>query len=161
MIHNAIIEAYRCFEANNWDKIYLAVDIHGTVAPPDFRNHPFQLYDVVLAPLREISMYPEVCIILFSCCHPPEYPKYMQLFRQDEIVVSYFNENPEVANTETGCFNKGKFYYNVIFEDKAGFRPYMWPAVLTTFRQARQYNKRVQELYQQPDGIDFQPFNIG
>jgi hypothetical protein len=145
VIHNAILEAYRCFEEHSWNKIYVALDIHGTVAQSDYKTVRTQLYDTCVPALREISSYKEVSIILFSCCHPHDYLSYMDLFRKNAIAVSYFNTNPEVPNTETGCFDS-KFYYNVIFEDKAGFRPYMWPQVLTTFRQARQFNKRIQEL---------------
>lgn len=145
MIHNAILEAYRSFEEHSWNKIYVALDIHGTVAMADYKSASTCLYDACVPALQEISSYAEVSIILFSCCHPPDFPKYFKLFRDNNIQVDFFNCNPEVPNTETGCFDS-KFYYNVIFEDKAGFRPYMWPQVLTTFRQARQFNKRIQEL---------------
>jgi len=32
------------------------------------------------------------------------------------------NENPEVLNLKYGCYDK-KPYFNVVFEDKAGFDP--------------------------------------
>lgn len=146
MLQDAIIDAYRQFEERSWNKIYFAVDIHGTIANSDYTDVSSALFDVAREPLREISMLPEVSIILFSCCYPRDYGKYIKLLADNDVIVSYFNENPEVANTATGCFDS-KFYYNLIAEDKAGFRPWHWPSVRDTFMLARQFNKRVAELH--------------
>jgi hypothetical protein len=148
MIHNAIKKAYEQFESRSWDKIYIALDIHGTVADADYTNNSECLYESCIQPLQAISKLPEVCVILFSCCHPESYESYFELFNHHGIDVRYFNDNPEVENTKTGCFDR-KFYYNIIFEDKAGFEPWMWPSVRDAFLNYRQFNKRISELYGQ------------
>lgn len=145
MLHNAIRKAYEQFDSRKYEKIYFAVDIHGTVADPDYKNVSSALYATAIEPLQVISHLPEVSIILFSCCHPHDYKKYIDLFESQGIKISYFNCNPEVKNTETGCFDS-KFYYSVIAEDKAGFDPYLWPSIRDAFLTARQFNKQILEL---------------
>ena len=146
MIHNAIRKAYEQFESRKWDSIYFALDIHGTVADSDYHNVSSALYDTCIEPLQVISHLPEVKIILFSCCYEANYPAYFDLFAKNEIKITYFNENPDVQNTTTGCFDR-KFYYNLIAEDKGGFDPWLWPSVRDAFLNARQFNKRIKELY--------------
>lgn len=146
MITDSIEKAYADFESRKWDKIYIALDIHGTVADSDYKKPSSRLYDIAIEPLQIISNLPEVCIILFSCCHPEHYRSYFDLFKIYDINVKYFNCNPEVANTETGCFDR-KFYYNLIFEDKGGFSPNEWPLVQEAFLRCRKTNKRIKEIY--------------
>lgn len=146
MVHNAIKKAYEQFTIRGWDKIYLALDIHGTVADPDYKSSSSELYEMAVEPLQVISSLPEVVIILFSCCYKEHYPDYFKLFADNGIKIHYFNENPEVPNTATGCFDR-KFYYNAIVEDKAGFEPWMWPSVRDAFLNYRQFIKRIKLLY--------------
>lgn len=146
MLQRAIQNAYDKFDRRNYDFIYLALDIHGTCADADYHHISSSLYDVVKEPLRVISELPEVKIILFSCCWPKDYQAYIDLFADSGIKISYFNCNPEIPNTATGCFDS-KFYYDIIFEDKGGFHPSMMPSMLDAFLTARQFNKRVHEKY--------------
>lgn len=148
MSFESIRSAYEQFEQKSFDKMYLALDIHGTVADSDYLHVSHSLYPVAIKPLQVISHLPEVVIILFSCCYPESYHEYLDLFAENGIKISYFNENPEVPNTQTGCFDS-KFYYNLIFEDKSvpGFDPSTWPSVCDAFLTYRQFNKRVLSLY--------------
>jgi len=146
MIHNAIQRAYEKFNTCHWTKIYIALDIHGTVANPDYKDVSSKLYRSALEPLRAIASLPEVSIILYSCCHPADYNKYYALFERYNISILDFNKNSEVHNTETGCFDS-KFYFSVLIDDKAGFEPWMWPSVRDAFMSAREFNPRVQHLY--------------
>ena len=146
MIHNAIRNAYAKFDTRNYDYLYLALDIHGTCADSDYHNVSSSLYNVAIKPLQVISHLPEVKIILFSCCHPHDFESYFKLFQQNDIKISYFNSNPEIPNTKMGCFDL-KFYYDVIFEDKGGFDPSMFPSVADAFLVHRQFNKRVLQKY--------------
>jgi hypothetical protein len=146
MIHNAIKNAYEQFNLRGWDKIYFALDIHGTVADSDYKTSSRELYRTAVEPLQVISNLPEVDIILFSCCYPADYDKYYELFDRNGILIKDFNKNSEVHNTKTGCFDS-KFYFNIVADDKAGFEPWMWPSVRDAFLNYRQFNKRILELY--------------
>lgn len=150
MIHNAIRHAYRQFEERQWDKIYVALDIHGTVADSDYHHVSQQLYNIASGPLSEISHLPEVDIILYSCCYPEYYQEYIKLFSRYHVNIAGFNANSAVENTKTGCFDS-KFYFNVLIDDKAGFDPSMWPSVRDAFVTYRQFNRRVIQLY--PESI--------
>lgn len=146
MIHNAVQKAYDRFNTCEWNRIYIALDIHGTVANPDYTDVSTKLYNNAVEPLQVISNLPEVSIILFSCCYPTDYAKYYSLFEKHNILIQDFNKNTEVHNTETGCFDN-KFYFNLMIDDKAGFEPWMWPSVRDAFVNAREFNPRVQKLY--------------
>jgi putative transposase len=52
-----------------------------------------------------------------------------------------------VETEATGSLAPVAVHYNLIAEDKAGFRPWHWPSVRDTFMLARQFNKRVIDLY--------------
>jgi hypothetical protein len=44
----------------------------------------------------------------------------LEFFDSHDIYFDYGNQNPEVWNTKTGCFDQ-KFYFSVLLDDKAGF----------------------------------------
>lgn len=155
MIHNAIRKAYEQLELRNWDKIYVALDIHGTVADSDYHSVSSELYRTAIEPLREISGLPEVSIILFSCCYETDYEHYVQLFAKNGIRIDGFNKNSAVPNTKTGCFDS-KFYFNILIDDKAGFDPWMWPSVRDAFLNARQFNKRAAQLEAQVETASYE-----
>jgi hypothetical protein len=109
-----------------WDKTYWAIDIHGTIIKPNYEagNIPKNFYPYSLECLRLLSDREDVCLILYTCSHPHEIEEYLELFRKERINFKFVNENPEVKTEENGygCYNR-KFYFNVLFEDKAGFDP--------------------------------------
>lgn len=146
MILNAIQRAYAQLEQRRYDYIYIALDIHGTCADSDYHNTVSQsLYPAAVDALRVISNLPEVKIILYSCCHPDSYEPYMKIFADHGIKVAYFNSNPEIENTKTGCFDS-KFYFSLMFDDKAGFDPIEWPHVRDAFILHRYHNKQVRAI---------------
>ena len=108
MIHNAIQKAYDRFNTCEWNRIYIALDIHGTVANPDYTDVSTKLYNNAVEPLQVISNLPEVSIILFSCCYPTDYAKYYSLkeFRYNNITQPNRNRllwlDPTVDGMKTG-----------------------------------------------------------
>ena len=107
-----------------WDKIYWAIDLHGVCLKSTYETNTYEWInkDVVIG-LQAIASKPESVIILWSSCHPREYDAIIEFFKKENINVSYFNRNPEVPNTTTGCFTD-KFYFSVLLDDKAGFDPF-------------------------------------
>ena len=147
MIEDAIERAYKTLDERNWDKIFVGLDLHGTVMDSNYKDANGSLLKVALEPLQKISNLPEVSIILFSCCYEKDYETYLKLFHDNGINVDYFNENPAVENTRAGCFDK-KFYYSILLDDKAGFNPDKdWNVVRKSFLFYRCFSKRVSELY--------------
>ena len=57
---------------------------------------------------------------MYTCSHPEEIVQYQQFFKSHDIHFDYVNSNPEVVNGGFGFYDD-KPYFNVLFEDKAGF----------------------------------------
>jgi len=140
MLEDSISRAYRTMAERNWDKIYIALDIHDTVMEANYKDATGALLPECIKPLQVISNLPEVVIILYSCCHPKDYETYMNVFKSNGIKIGYFNENPNVENTVSGCFDK-KFYYSILIDDKAGFNPKDWSKVQSYFLKYRSKTK--------------------
>lgn len=145
MLEDAIKRAYEILDQRNWDTIYVSLDLHGTVMESNYTDSHGKLLESAIEPLRIISNLPEICIILYSCCYEEDYAEYMKLFMKHGIKVEYFNENPRIKNTKTGCFDK-KFYYSVLIDDKAGFDPEDWRLVKDWFLFSRSFSSRVKEI---------------
>lgn len=123
-IANSIINAYRTMYDRKWDKVYWAIDLHGVCLESTYESNTYKWINKdVVAGLQAISARPESVIILWSSCYHAEFDGIIKFFKDENINVSYFNQNPEVPNTETGCF-MDKFYFSVLLDDKAGFDPF-------------------------------------
>lgn len=109
-----------------WDKIYVLVDIHGTVIKSNYSNVdiPTEFYPLAKECLQSMSMAKDVCLILWTCSHKHEIEKYKELFSKNDIHFDYVNENPEIFTQENnyGCYDD-KLYADMILDDKAGFDP--------------------------------------
>lgn len=125
MITRAIRNALKRKEEKNWEKTYWAFDIHETMILPNWKiaKVPLQLYPHVLEVLHMLSGREDIVLFLYTCSHPPEITVYLDFFKEQGIHFAFVNENPEVINFKYGNYDK-KPYFNVLFEDKAGFDPY-------------------------------------
>lgn len=124
MITKAIKKAFDNARVKGWEKTYWGFDIHETMIVPNWKEGaiPTEFYPHAKEVLQMISKRQEIVRILYSCSHPHEIKDYLNFFMANGIVFDYVNENPEVINLKYGCYDK-KPYFNVIFEDKAGFDP--------------------------------------
>ena len=122
MISKAIEKAFATKERRGWEKTYWAFDIHETILEPNWVAGvlPKTFYPGAREALQMISKREEIVSILYTCSYPAEIADYLAYFRENHIHFNYVNENPEVKNTGFGNFDK-KPYFNVLFEDKAGF----------------------------------------
>lgn len=124
MITKAIRNAIKFKEERSWEKMYWAIDIHGTMIYPNFKGGeiPREFYPHAKETLQLISKRDDICLILYTCSHPYEIKQYLQYFKEHDIHFHFVNENPEVGNGAYGCYDD-KPYFNVLFEDKCGFDP--------------------------------------
>ncbi|MEM9328183.1 MAG: hypothetical protein AAGA85_21125 [Bacteroidota bacterium] len=122
MITKAIQKALAVKATRGWEKMYWAFDIHETILKPNWTagviSHEF--YPLAKEALLEIEQRQDIVKILYTCSHPHEIEQYLEYFASFGIHFDYVNENPEVLNGGYGCYDK-KPYFNVLFEDKAGF----------------------------------------
>jgi hypothetical protein len=125
MITKAFDRAFKKLHEREWDKIYVVIDLHETMIKPTYQSDDvYDFYDGVLETLKLMSDDKRISLILYTSSHVGyrvDFLKYM-CFKQ-HIYFDHHNDNPEVENTHYGCFNDGKFYYDVFIDDKAGFDP--------------------------------------
>jgi hypothetical protein len=124
MITRAIENAMQTARNREWTKTYWAFDIHDTMIVANYQpgNIPKEFYPFAKETLQLISQRSDIVMILFSCSHPHELAQYDAHFRENEILFDHININPEIENNALGFYDQ-KLYYNVLFEDKAGFDP--------------------------------------
>lgn len=125
-LQQAIEQAFRTAKERNWDTTYWLVDLHGVVLNSTYTAMKHEVINAdVIAGLKEISLRPDCCLILWSSTSQAELQHISDWLVQDHgIEVMYINENPEVRTspTSTGDFS-AKPYFNVLLDDKAGFDP--------------------------------------
>jgi len=121
-LSTTIQRAYEIKKERNWEKVYFAIDIHGTILKNHYEGMAQEFYPDALPALQFLSSRPEIVIILWSSCRAQDYSTYIELLKKSNIRVDYFNENPECPDKGFGAFEK-KFYFSVLLDDKAGFNP--------------------------------------
>jgi hypothetical protein len=74
--------------------------------------------------LQLLTNRPDIKMILWTSSFPYEIDRYISQFKEDKIVFDAVNQNPGISS-KTGNFGyyEDKFYFNVLFDDKAGFNP--------------------------------------
>ena len=126
-----ILKTYKIAVQRGWNCTFWAIDIHDVIIKSNYKagDIPTEFLGDSKKVLQRISLRNDIVLILYTCSYPNEIEQYLELFRNNKINFKYVNENPECLNTGFGFFEK-KFYFNVLFEDKAGFIPERdWPLV--------------------------------
>ena len=139
MITRAIKKAFRRMKDKQWECTYWAIDVHETIVLPNWSADkiPTDFYPHAKETLQLISKQADIVMIMYTCSHPPEIQQYLKFFQSHDIHFKYVNENPEVINMKYGNYDK-KPYFNVLFEDKAGFEATEdWSLVLDLIKAER------------------------
>jgi len=131
MITDSIDKAFKTARERKWDRTFWAVDIHETIIVPNYKKDdiPTEWYPNAKEALQKMSERNDIDLILFTCSWPHEIEKYLEMLENEGIHFKYSNENPDIPNGAYGHYEK-KFYFNVLFEDKAGFHPREWELVI-------------------------------
>jgi hypothetical protein len=109
-----------------WFDTYWAFDIHGTILIPTFRKDSYDsdFYPWAKETLQLISKRDDIIMILDTSSYPAEIEHYQKVFKENDIYFKYVNENPDIDSSKGNFgYYEDKFYFNVSFEDKAGFDP--------------------------------------
>lgn len=121
MISDAIIRAYQDKYKRNWDTLYFAVDLHGTIIQR-YTGDIIKPYDYSEEALELLSSRSDIVLILYTSTSPENLEPFYRWCDSKDITFKYLNENPECPSNKTGDFSK-KFYFNVLLDDRAGFDP--------------------------------------
>jgi len=111
---------------HEWYETYWAFDIHGTILVPTFRKDSYDsdFYPWAKETLQLLSKRPDIIMILYTSSYPEEIEHYNKVFKENHIRFKYINENPDIDSAKGNFgYYDDKFYFNVLFEDKAGFDP--------------------------------------
>jgi hypothetical protein len=124
MITRAIKNCLGNVKLKGWVKTYWAFDIHGTMLKPTFETGVVstEFYPYAKEVMRILTRQQSIVRILYTCSYPAEIVQYLKYFEDSGIRFDYVNENPDVCAGAYGHYDR-KFYFNVLFEDKAGFDP--------------------------------------
>lgn len=123
MIIDAIRAALERKEKQGWEKTYWLFDLHDTIIVSNYgKGEIEEFFPYAVESLQLLSKRADICLILFTSSHQRKIDTYMEKFKDLGIKFAYVNENPEEGNTEYANFDR-KFYFNVLFDDKAGFHP--------------------------------------
>ncbi len=122
-----------------WDKTYWAIDIHGTILKPNYQkgNIPKEFYPYAIECLQYLTQRKDIVLIKYTCSHLNEIEEYKVYFESLGIKFDYVNVNPEILTRHDSLGNYDqKPYFNVLFEDKAGFDPEVdWKLTLDYLKQ--------------------------
>jgi len=134
---DALITCQNSAIRKNWDKIYIAIDIHDTVVKGNYKSDelPTDFLPHAKETLQMLSKHKNVVLILYTCSHPTEIIKYFSFFKENDIHFKYANQNPDVPDNALGCY-KDKFYFNILLEDKAGFIAEDWNTIFDFFKHS-------------------------
>ena len=124
MITRAIENCISNSKLKGWNKTYWAFDIHGTILKPTCKAGVVstEFYPYAKEVMQLLSQQSNIVRILYTCSYPSEIADYIEYFEGHGIHFDYVNENPEICAGAYGHYDR-KFYFNVLFEDKAGFDP--------------------------------------
>jgi hypothetical protein len=124
MITRAIKNCLENAKVKGWEKTYWAFDIHGTMLKPTFKTGVVstEFYPYAKEVMQMLSRQKNIVRILYTCSYPEEIVQYLKYFEAFDIRFDHVNENPDVCTGAYGHYDR-KFYFNVLFEDKAGFDP--------------------------------------
>lgn len=110
----------------NWAHTYWAFDLHGTVIKSNYEagNIPTEFYPYAKEVLQMLTNREDIVAYIYTCSHPHEQEQYLDLFKENGIRFKWVNKNMDVVTDNQGYgYYEDKPYFNVLFEDKAGFNP--------------------------------------
>lgn len=134
-IMSAVDNAYRTADKRGWDRIYVLLDIHGTIARSNYSNTKIEFLPHAIKALRKIGRFPEVRFILWTSCYPKTIRMCINALKKYGIPIAAVNRSL-IKNTKTGDFRK-KPYFSIIIDDKAGFDSNNWMIVPNIFQVSR------------------------
>jgi len=115
--------AFKQKEEKNWDYIYVAVDLHGTIFKPTYsEKENFEYYPYAKETMKLMSDRKDIKLILWSSTHYNKLLLYLYFLNSDYIHIDAMNSNSEVTDTKLASF-KNKFYFNVGLDNNFGFDP--------------------------------------
>jgi hypothetical protein len=121
-LQKSILKQFDKMRSRGWDKIFWAIDLHDTIMPGTYTSDDDDeaFFKGAVEALQTLTNRMDCSLILWTSSHKSYAQKHLDRLEALGIKFDYFNENPDCENTKL-CDFTGKFYFNVILDDKAGF----------------------------------------
>jgi hypothetical protein len=104
-----------------WHTIYVAVDAHGTLIKA-YHDH-IEFYTGAVEVMQWFNSREDFKVILWTSTHHKEINNLRNKAWENCFHFDFVNENPLEKDSDRACFTTGKFYFNILLDDKAGFEP--------------------------------------
>lgn len=147
MISDAIKSAFSKKNVRGWDRwprMYWAIDLHDVIIPGTYTrdNAGRHFYPKSKEVLQWLTDRKDMCIILYTSSHEDAIADIVKWLALNDIKVDYVNCNPECTDTNL-CSFSGKFYFDVMLEDKAGFLGWTdWEEIKKTLVAIDEWEKK-------------------
>ena len=117
-----IERAFKDKVRRGWDTLYVCVDVHDVILEGKYNlmNSGAEYMPNALKVLRFLSDRTDIKLIMWTSSHATPADAIHASLKENNIHFDFLNENPECLTTDLCNFNR-KFYFNILFEDKAGF----------------------------------------
>lgn len=136
-----IKKTFEDYRSKGWDRIFVLVDVHGTLIPSGEHENFSFICQTAKEVLQWMSRRPEFRIILWTSSYPNEICMLCAWLSQQGVFIDYLNENPEAKDTARACFTR-KPYYNIVIDDRAGFEPASdWAAIKRELQVLGEWDK--------------------
>lgn len=136
-----IEKTFELKEKNNWDTLYVLLDIHGTVVPSHSHEGLQFITEDCIEVLQWLSKRQDFRLILWTSSQLNEIDKIIEWLWKYNIDIDYVGCNPECKNTKTADFHK-KPYYNICIDDRSGFEPLTdWKAIKKLLIALKEWDK--------------------
>jgi hypothetical protein len=121
-LQKAIEKEFKKMKDKGWDKIFWMVDFHDTIMPGSYKKDDgdSEFYPDAVEVLQALTKRNDIAIILWTSSYKDYLEKHITRMKDLGIEFDYFNENP-YCKSDALCDFSGKFYFNIVLEDKAGF----------------------------------------
>jgi hypothetical protein len=112
--------------SGKWTNLYWCIDLHGVILPIN-REHKdiMEPYAKSIETLHHLSSLDNQKLILWTSTSNERIESVIKWFLNNDVQFDYFNKNEDCVSKEYADFS-GKFYFDILLDDKAGFDPETW-----------------------------------
>lgn len=138
---NYIKKAFSDKKTRNWNKLYIAIDLHDTIIEGKYNlhNEGAEMFPNAEEVLRNWTNRSDMVLILWTSSHDESINEQLKKMGELGIEFNYINQNPDVPSNELCNFDK-KFYFNILIDDKAGFfGPTGWFEIEESLREINEW----------------------
>ena len=136
-------KAFELKSRRGYDKLFIAVDLHDTVIKGTYTryNDDRKIYPGCVEFFQWAKKRKDVVLILWTSSHRDSVDDILKWLNLHGISFDYINENPEVPSDNL-CDFSGKFYFNVLLDDKGGFEGETdWNLIINELKEIGEWNK--------------------